>query len=40
MPWWRYSGMNEKDLGAIYAYLRTVKPVNNRVVKFESKPKA
>ncbi|MFD0764203.1 c-type cytochrome [Mucilaginibacter lutimaris] len=40
MPWWRYSGMNEKDLGAIYAYLRTVKPVNNRVVKFQSKPKA
>ncbi|MFA6085944.1 c-type cytochrome [Mucilaginibacter sp.] len=35
MPWWRYSGMNEKDLGAIYAYLKTVKPVKNQVNKFQ-----
>jgi mono/diheme cytochrome c family protein len=35
MPWWRYSGMSEKDLGAIYAYLKTVKPVKNHVNKFQ-----
>lgn len=34
MPWMMYSGMTEEDLGAIYAYLRTVKPVENRIVKF------
>jgi len=40
MPWWKYGGMSEKDLSAIYTYLKTVKPVNNSVVKFQSKPKA
>jgi len=34
MPWMMYSGMTEEDLSAIYAYLRTVKPVSNKVVKF------
>jgi Cytochrome c len=34
MPWWVYSGMTDQDLGAIYTYLRTVKPVKNSVVKF------
>lgn len=34
MPWVMYAGMKESDLGAIYAYLRTVKPVKNQVVKF------
>jgi cytochrome c553 len=34
MPWTRFAHMEEKDLGAIYAYLRTVKPINNTVVKF------
>lgn len=34
MPWSYYSGMTEGDLSAIYAYLRTVKPVQNKVVKF------
>lgn len=34
MPWWVYSGMTDQDLGAIYAYLRTIKPVKNQVVKF------
>jgi mono/diheme cytochrome c family protein len=38
MPWWKYGGMTQKDLGAIYAYLKTVKPVKNSVVKFQSKP--
>jgi hypothetical protein len=34
MPWTMYAGMTEEDLGAIYDYLRTVKPVKNQVVKF------
>jgi hypothetical protein len=31
MPWLQYAGMTTEDLGAIYAYLRTLKPVINRV---------
>jgi hypothetical protein len=27
MPWVRYSGMTEEDLGAIWDYLQTVPPV-------------
>ena len=34
MPWTMYAGMKEEDLGAIYDYLRTVKPVENVVVKW------
>lgn len=34
MPWSMYGGMTDDDLAAIYAYLRTVKPVTNRVQKF------
>nr|HPH47042.1 c-type cytochrome [Chryseolinea sp.] len=34
MPWTMYAHMTEQDLGAIYAYLRTVSPVKNSVVKF------
>ena len=34
MPWTMYSGMKESDLQAIYAYLKTVKPYSNQVVKF------
>lgn len=34
MPWYNYSGMTDDDLASIYAYLRTVKPVKNAVVKF------
>lgn len=33
MPWQKYSKMSREDLSAIYAYLRTVKPISNRVVK-------
>jgi mono/diheme cytochrome c family protein len=33
MPWREYAGMTRDDLGAIYAYLRTRKPVINRVQK-------
>lgn len=36
MPWTMYSGMTDDDLGAIYAYLRTVKPVSNLVDKFSA----
>lgn len=31
MPWDGYRHMNDEDLKAIFAYLRTVKPVQNRV---------
>ena len=36
MPWMTYSGMTEQDLGAIYDYLRTVKPVKNTVKTFQA----
>lgn len=35
MPWTMFAGMTEDDLGAIYAYLRTVQPVHHSVVKFK-----
>ncbi|MCR9063136.1 MAG: cytochrome c [Cytophagales bacterium] len=35
MPWIMYAGMTEEDLGAIYSYLKTLKPIKNDVVKFE-----
>jgi mono/diheme cytochrome c family protein len=31
MPWWLYRGMTDDDLKAVFAYLRTVKPVKHRV---------
>jgi hypothetical protein len=34
MPWTMYAGMTREDLSAIYTYLRTLKPVINRVNKF------
>lgn len=34
MPWTMYAGMTEEDLSAIYDYLRTVKPIRNRVERF------
>ena len=34
MPWTMYGGMKEHDLKAIYAYLKTIKPIQNNVVKF------
>lgn len=37
MPWTMYGRMDREDLSAIYAYLRTVKPMENVVVKFSSK---
>ncbi|HEV8240069.1 MAG TPA: cytochrome C [Thermoanaerobaculia bacterium] len=41
MPWLLFAGMKDEDLGAIYDYLRTVKPVNHAVEKWPaSSPKA
>jgi hypothetical protein len=34
MPWTSYAGMEEKDLSAIFAYLQTVKPIQNKVKMF------
>lgn len=33
MPWSKYAGMKKEDLAAIYAYLRTVKPIANKIEK-------
>lgn len=35
MPWTYYARMKEEDLKAIFAYLQSLKPVENMVVKFE-----
>jgi mono/diheme cytochrome c family protein len=34
MPWAMYGGMDSSDLKAIYAYLRTLKPIKNQVPHF------
>jgi len=34
MPWQYYGGMTNEDLGCVYDYLRTLKPVSNKVEKF------
>jgi mono/diheme cytochrome c family protein len=34
MPWKMYAGMTEEDLTAIYTYLKTVKPIENKIEKF------
>lgn len=34
MPWTMYANMKESDLGAIYAFLRTVPALENKVEKF------
>ncbi len=31
MPWWEYRNMTDEDLKSVFAYLRTVKPVQHRV---------
>jgi len=33
MPWTSFGGMDDFDLKAIYAYLRTIKPIKNKVIK-------
>lgn len=39
MPYAAVAGMTDADLGAIYAYLRTLAPVSNSVVRWEPKAK-
>jgi hypothetical protein len=34
MPWTMYGKMKEEDLKAIYAYLKTIKPITNTVERF------
>ncbi len=34
MPWAVYAGMSDHDLGAIYEYLRTLKPINHKIEKW------
>ncbi|WP_234734243.1 c-type cytochrome [Tellurirhabdus bombi] len=36
MPWIMYAGMTEQDLGAMYEYLKTIKPVRNEVETFKA----
>jgi mono/diheme cytochrome c family protein len=31
MPWWVFRNMSDEDMKAIFAYLRTVRPIHNRV---------
>jgi cytochrome c2 len=38
MPWTMLSGLEERDLSAIYAYLQTLEPVSNPTVKFVPDP--
>jgi len=37
MPWTLYGTMTDTDLGNIYAYIQTLKPIKNVVVKFKPK---
>ncbi len=39
MPWSMYAGMDTTDLKAIYAYLKTIKPVKNKVAHFQLQAK-
>lgn len=34
MPWWQYAQMSEGDLASIYTYLKTLKPISNKVERF------
>jgi mono/diheme cytochrome c family protein len=38
MPWIAFGGMTEKDLGAIFDYLRTMPPIENKVEPFSQDP--
>jgi len=37
MPWFAYAGMTDADLGAIYDYLRTLPPVENRIERYPAR---
>ena len=34
MPWSMYAGMKEQDLQAIYAYLKSIKPIKHQVLRY------
>ena len=36
MPWTMYANMTEEDLKAIFLYMKTIKPVTNKVLNFEA----
>jgi len=36
MPWTMYSNMTDRDLANIYAYIQTIKPIKNNVVKWKA----
>jgi hypothetical protein len=35
MPWPAYRNATDEDLKAVYAYLRTIKPIKNRVPEYK-----
>ena len=35
MPWLSYAGMSERDLRAVFAYLESLEPIDNPVVRWE-----
>jgi mono/diheme cytochrome c family protein len=37
MPWGQYAGMEESDLKAIFAYLKSLQPVPHKVIRFEAR---
>lgn len=39
MPWTMLGGMTEQDLGAVYDYLRTLKPIENKLERFTPQAK-
>jgi hypothetical protein len=38
MPWPVYAGMSDNDLGAIYEYLQSLKPIKNNTIRFQPYP--
>lgn len=38
MPWARLGGMTREDLGAIYDFLKTLKPIKKKIVSFPDAP--
>ena len=38
MPWPVYAGMSDNDLGAIYEYLQSLKPIKHNIVRFQAIP--
>jgi Cytochrome c len=36
MPWTMYGNMTDRDLGNIYAYIQTIKPIKHNVVKWKA----